>query len=161
MTNESRRLPARRQPMLCPVLTRPSGVRLLNHSTAGVYAGALAEIDTLAGTSRRSILAGVRHGRGALALLIVVLIAGLAPVAFADPPDPTWIGGYWDDDDFDNVVNAIATTFALKAPDRVAVEVPTLVIAAHATTSSEHGWRPPLLAAASPRAPPVVPPTHS
>jgi hypothetical protein len=98
--------------MLRPVLTRPSGVRLLNHSTAGVYAGALAEIDTLAGTSRRSILAGVRHGRGALALLIVVLIAGLAPVAFADPPDPTWIGGYWDDDDFDNVVAFIASSCA-------------------------------------------------
>ena len=95
------------------------------------------------------------------ALLLVALLAALPPIVFADPPDPTWMGGYWDDDDFDNVVNAIATTFALKAPDRVAVEVPTLVIAAHATTSSEHGWRPPLLAAASPRAPPVVPPTHS
>ena len=95
------------------------------------------------------------------ALLLVAVLAVLPPVVYADPPDPTWMGGYWDDDDFDNVVNAIATTFALKAPDRVAVGLPTLVCVAHVSTSQEHGWRAPYLAAASPRAPPIVPPTHS
>ena len=32
-----------------------------------------------------------------------VLIA-LAPLAYADPPDPSWIGGFYDDDDFDDAV---------------------------------------------------------
>jgi hypothetical protein len=95
------------------------------------------------------------------ALLLVVALAALPPVAFGDPPDPTWMGGYWDDDDFDSVVNAIATTFALEDPGRAAVDLPTLVYVAHVSTSKEHGWRTPLLAAASPRAPPVAPPTHS
>jgi hypothetical protein len=103
----------------------------------------------------------VRLASRVFALVLVVMLAALPPLAFADPPDPTWMGGYWDDDDFDNVVNAIATTFALKDPGRVAVELPTLICVAHVTTSQAHGWRAPLLAAASPRAPPVVPPAHS
>jgi hypothetical protein len=28
----------------------------------------------------------------------------LTPLAYADPPDPTWLAGFWDDDDFDDVV---------------------------------------------------------
>jgi len=103
----------------------------------------------------------VRPTSRVFALLLVALLAVLPPIVCADPPDPTWMGGYWDDDDFDNVVNAIATTVALKGPDRVAVELPTLVYIAPVATSQEHGWRAPLLAAASPRAPPVVSPTHS
>jgi hypothetical protein len=38
------------------------------------------------------------------ALGLVCLIASLTPLAFADPPDQTWLGGYWDNDDFDEVV---------------------------------------------------------
>ena len=104
---------------------------------------------------------GVPLASRLLALLIVGLLVGLPAVAFADPPDPTWMGGYWDDDDFDNVVNALATSFALKAPGRGAVELPTLVYVAQATTSYERGWRAPHLAAASPRAPPVDSSTHN
>ena len=55
----------------------------------------------------------VRFVRGLWALVLVFLLLGLAPAAYADPPDPTWIGGYWDDDDFDNVVAFIASTCAL------------------------------------------------
>lgn len=31
----------------------------------------------------------------------------LAVTAGADPPDPSWITGFWDDDDQDNVIIAI------------------------------------------------------
>ena len=37
-------------------------------------------------------------------LLVVVLIGllfVLSPMAFASPPDPSWLGGFWDDADFD------------------------------------------------------------
>ena len=44
---------------------------------------------------------------------LICLIASLTPLAFADPPDPSWLGGYWDDDDFDDVVVVIAQTCAL------------------------------------------------
>ena len=55
----------------------------------------------------------MRRVRGFCALLLVALILGLTPLAYADPPDPTWIGGYWDDDDFDNVVVFIASACAI------------------------------------------------
>ena len=54
--------------------------------------------------------------RGVVALLLVALVLVLTPAAYADPPDPTWIGGYWDDDDFDTVVVFIASAFAIPVP---------------------------------------------
>ena len=51
--------------------------------------------------------------RRVVALVFVCLLAGLAPAAYADPPDPSWIGGYWDDDDFDNVVVFLLGTYAI------------------------------------------------
>jgi len=35
--------------------------------------------------------------------MLVALVA-LVPLAFASPPDQTWIGGFYDDADFDDVV---------------------------------------------------------
>jgi len=37
-------------------------------------------------------------------LLIIALLIGIIPTAYANPPDPSWVAGYWDDDDFDNTV---------------------------------------------------------
>ena len=51
--------------------------------------------------------------RGLGSLVLVALIVGLTPAAYAEPPDPSWIGGYWDDDDFDNVVVFIASACAI------------------------------------------------
>ena len=45
-----------------------------------------------------------------LALLAISAVVALAPLAYADPPDPTWVSGIWDDDDFDNVVEAVSNT---------------------------------------------------
>jgi hypothetical protein len=55
------------------------------------------------------------HCARILALLLVLIIAAVAPAAYADPPDPSWIGGYWDDDDFDNVVVFLLSTYAVVA----------------------------------------------
>ena len=60
--------------------------------------------------------------RGVVALLLVALVLGLTPAAYADPPDPTWLGGYWDDDDFDTVVVFIASAFAIHIPIEVNAE---------------------------------------
>jgi hypothetical protein len=44
----------------------------------------------------------------ALVLLFAALVSfGLVVTASADPPDPTWIAGCWDDDDQDTAVIAI------------------------------------------------------
>jgi hypothetical protein len=50
-----------------------------------------------------------------LRLLIPALIGVLVclrALAYASPPDPTWIGGFWDDDDYDDVIIHIASTFS-------------------------------------------------
>jgi hypothetical protein len=44
-----------------------------------------------------------RRSQIVLGLILVASILTLTPLAYADPPDPTWVTGFWDDDDFDNV----------------------------------------------------------
>ena len=53
--------------------------------------------------------------RGILGAFLAILVVGLTPIAYADPPDPSWLGGYWDDDDFDDVVAFIASAAAVVA----------------------------------------------
>ena len=48
--------------------------------------------------------------RQALALAIGVVLVLLTPLTYLDPPDPLWIGGIWDDDDFDAVVVLVKST---------------------------------------------------
>jgi hypothetical protein len=43
-------------------------------------------------------------GRRHIALSLVVVMATLITLAYASPPDPTYIGGWWDDADYDDVV---------------------------------------------------------
>jgi hypothetical protein len=45
-----------------------------------------------------------------LVLILVALTLTLTALAYASPPDPTWIPGLYDDDDFDNVVDFITSS---------------------------------------------------
>src|SRR5215471_11087670 len=45
-----------------------------------------------------------------LALVVGVALLLLAPLTYLELPDPLWIGGIWDDDDFDAVVVLIKST---------------------------------------------------
>jgi hypothetical protein len=47
---------------------------------------------------------------GGLVLVLVALMLTLTTLAYASPPDPTWIAGLYDDDDFDNVVEFITSS---------------------------------------------------
>jgi hypothetical protein len=47
--------------------------------------------------------------------ILVALSIGLVPVAYASPPDQTWLRGLYDDADYDDVV--IALTSAVTASD--------------------------------------------
>jgi len=44
-----------------------------------------------------------------LTVALVGVLACIRTLAYTSPPDPTWIGGYWDDDDYDDVVSYIAS----------------------------------------------------
>jgi hypothetical protein len=48
----------------------------------------------------------------------------LTPLAYANPPDPTWLSGYWDDDDFDDVVGYITSATGLLQDPVVCALVP-------------------------------------
>jgi len=47
-----------------------------------------------------------------VALLILIAIAALTPLAHASPPDPTWVAGLWDDGDHDDVILLVCATAA-------------------------------------------------
>src|SRR5206468_12474943 len=53
---------------------------------------------------------------GFLALLVLVPLVWLTPLAYASPPDQTWIGGFYDDADYDDVV-LLAMSLALALGD--------------------------------------------
>jgi hypothetical protein len=47
-------------------------------------------------------------------LLLALISPGLTALAYLDPPDPPWISGYWDDDDFDSAIDAILNACAVE-----------------------------------------------
>src|SRR5262245_61138308 len=75
--------------------------------------------------------------RRVLLVLLASLVVVLTPMAYATPPDPSWIRGLYDDGDFDDVVVllisgvGLSTAFALS-------ELPPLLI--EATPLAERDW---------------------
>ena len=51
--------------------------------------------------------------RTLLVLLLVGVLPALPALTYVEPIDPTWQGGYWEDDDFDYVVLLVTS---LQAP---------------------------------------------
>jgi hypothetical protein len=45
-----------------------------------------------------------------VALAVVGALASSSLLAYADPRDPTWFAGFWDDADFDDVIVRITST---------------------------------------------------
>ena len=48
----------------------------------------------------------------ALAATLLTVLVALTPLAYADPPDPTWVSGFFDGDDNDNGVFFITSSLA-------------------------------------------------
>jgi hypothetical protein len=89
-----------------------------------------------------------------LAVVFACLLTGLPTLAYTDPPDPPWISGYWDDDDFDSVVVFILGTCAVQeeAPARpgpLSAPSPVELAAVGAVPA-------PVRSESCPRAPPVA-----
>jgi hypothetical protein len=49
--------------------------------------------------------------------LIILVLATLRGLAYASPPDPSWIPGLYDDADYDDVVMLVTSTTANVGPD--------------------------------------------
>ena len=91
---------------------------------------------------------------GVLGAVLAILVVGVTPSAYADPPDPTWLGGYWDDDDFDNVIAFIASATAITASP-LADGRPSSVSEHEVELAQPRACSGPHQALACPRAPPV------
>ena len=98
------------------------------------------------------------HG---LVLFFIACILTLTPLAYASPPDPTWQLGFFDDDDFDEVVGYITSAAGL-AEGRVVRclrPVPILVVLRNGRSEDPVLFAP--LSPSDPRAPPPSSPFSS
>ena len=93
--------------------------------------------------------------RGRLTLLIVGFLIAVIPTAYASPPDPSWIAGYWDDDDFDYSVVSITGSCAIDVGDPTPAE-PIFAPATRVESADPADWVPPLLINVHPRGPPPL-----
>jgi len=97
----------------------------------------------------------MRCGR-LLLLLLAGVIAVLTPLAYASPPDPSWIRGLYDDADYDNVVALVTSDAGVVGPVSLSDlrPVPNATVSlAERDQASAPSW--PLSANPS-RAPPVA-----
>jgi hypothetical protein len=87
---------------------------------------------------------------------LVASIVTLTPLAYADPPDPAWQLGFFDDDDFDEVVGYITSAAGLvEAPVvRCLRPVPILVVLKCQHADDPVPFVP--LSSSDPRAPPSI-----
>ncbi len=46
-------------------------------------------------------------------LIVILLVVALRTMAYANPPDPDWIAGFWDGADYDDVVVLVTSVSAV------------------------------------------------
>jgi predicted membrane channel-forming protein YqfA (hemolysin III family) len=88
--------------------------------------------------------------------LVVTILCVLVPVAYATPPDPTYVTGLWDNADYDDVV--ILVTSSIGSTDtRTAGDLVRLLVVVTLVPPGERELPPaPALSPHPPRAPPAV-----
>ena len=57
--------------------------------------------------------------RAVVAMVLITIALLLTSLAYASPPDPTWVGGFWDDGDFDDAVIAVTSVMAIPTLHRI------------------------------------------
>ena len=90
-----------------------------------------------------------------LVLFVACLLVGFAPLAYADPPDPLFIAGFWDDDDFDKIVVYILGSYDVPLTSSTEI-VPLWLPIAHVRLPDLDVVPTPARSAVSSRAPPVA-----
>jgi len=93
---------------------------------------------------------------GPLAFSLCVLISSLSVLAYASPPDPSWVRGVYDDADFDDVVCLILANAGL-VDDYAPVEGrPDFVLTRAEVPPDDLLVAPFSLSSPQPRAPPTI-----
>ena len=91
-----------------------------------------------------------------LALLVAAAMMSLAVLAHASPPDPDWIGGFWDNGDYDDVVLLVTSGVGVAESHVRAEARPVVLVGALVSAPAENRLpaRPRLSSAT--RAPPAL-----
>ena len=92
------------------------------------------------------------HKLLALALLGTLLV--LTPAATAFPPDPTWLSGFWDNDDYDDVIIAVLSSVGTVNIFPIHGDLPVPCLAGLLRLSNEESLSLPTVALDLTRAPP-------
>jgi len=87
-----------------------------------------------------------------LLLLVALLSPALTTLAYVDPPDPSWISGFWDDD-LDCAIEAVLQCYAVEPESAGGVDVRGTSVARVVALSTD-GSAPLRATATSPRGPP-------
>jgi hypothetical protein len=103
-----------------------------------------------------AIVRAMRNRRWWIALALLSVLTALTPLAYASPPDPSWIGGLYDDDDFDDAV--IFVTSAVSAVEsRSPLDVsPSWFYVPGVIVAEPQAPPAPAVPSSTPRAPPLV-----
>ena len=96
------------------------------------------------------------RGRALAVWLNVAVLSMLVALAYATPPDPTYLGGFWDNADYDDVVIFVTSSIAL-TDTQTESDLRRLLVAVYPVLPGARSLLPAaLLSQHSPRAPPVV-----
>jgi hypothetical protein len=89
-----------------------------------------------------------------VAVVAIALLVALHPMAFASPPDQSWLGGFYDDADFDDVILIITGCCPAIISPATCDASPTFAVVF--TLRAADGWFAPAPSLRSPgsRAPP-------
>jgi hypothetical protein len=92
----------------------------------------------------------------ALAIVLALTLGTLTALAYATPPDQTWLGGVYDNGDYDDVVALATSAMSIEtAPPQPRFELLRMVVAI-ITLPSPPSLVSPGVSLRVPRAPPVT-----
>lgn len=91
----------------------------------------------------------------ALLIALLVVLVALTPLAYATPPDPVWVSGFFDDDDNDDGVFLVTSSLAAIDPFPLCCWTPFPAFGP-LVALDDSSWSPSQIASsADARAPPV------
>ena len=88
--------------------------------------------------------------------LNVAVLGVLMALAYATPPDPTYLGGFWDNDDYDDVVILVTSSIGSTDGHPESEPMRLLIVVAPVLPGEEELAATALLPRNAPRAPPVA-----
>ncbi len=93
--------------------------------------------------------------RGLLLLILLAAMVPLTPMAYASPPDPVWVKGFYDDADFDDVVVLITSSGAAVDPFPLDAVQPLPAPVTEIAAADDAKAPAPALSSSDARAPPL------